>query len=77
MKRTEQIDAGMLEDVLACLLAPAGGTRRADRSQIRAYLDYLDQSPVDWEGSRIRSGQRTTAIFFALLLPGSTAIVSS
>jgi len=64
-----------LDAALALLLAPPSGNEPADSTSIAGFLDYLDSSPATWLGLRSGSPGTPTGLFFALLLPGRTAIV--
>jgi ribosomal protein S18 acetylase RimI-like enzyme len=75
MPEPEPLQLADLPVSVAILLATPGSGRAADARQVRGFCEYLAQGPVRWEGWRF--GQRNTpsALFFALLLPGRTAIV--
>jgi mycothiol synthase len=59
---------------LPVLLATPGSGRGA-AAAVRAFEDYLGDPRIGWEGLRQGDADRPSALFFAILLPGSTAIV--
>ena len=75
MGLVEQIGLADLRPALAVLLAPPGDAKGGGQRQIAGFCDYLAQCPVRWEGLRCGRPQAPTGLFFALLLPGRTAIV--
>lgn len=75
MDQFETIEPGELRPALAYLLAPPGGSLAAARSHVPAFCEYLAQGAVQWEGLRCGRRSAPTGLFFALLLPGRTAIV--
>ena len=71
----ERLDPADLRPALALLLAPPGGTKTGGRQQVSGFCEYLAQCPVRWEGLRCGPAKSPAGLFFALLLPGRTAIV--
>lgn len=61
--------------MLAYLLAPPGVTAAGARTYVPAFCDYLTHGVADWVGLRCGRQSAPTGLFFALLLPGRTAIV--
>jgi mycothiol synthase len=64
-----------LPEALGYVLAVPGTGRRADRRQVRSFLDYLTGCSMRWEGFWCRQGSSITGACVTLLLPGATAIV--
>lgn len=73
MTRIERIGPDELPEALELLLATR--TRRADAQQVRNYRAYLEQGPLNWEGLQVLHGGQVRGVFFAILLPGRSAIV--
>lgn len=73
MTTIERIGPDTLPEALELLLATR--TRRADTQQVRSYRAYLDQGPLNWEGLQVLRSGRVRGVFFAMLLPGRSAIV--
>ena len=73
MTKVESIRPNTLPEALELLLATP--SHLADTQQVRNYRDYLDQGPLNWEGLQISHGGRVRGVFFAMLLPGRSAIV--
>jgi mycothiol synthase len=71
----EPISPADLRAVLGVVLAAPGSGVRAAAHQVSGFHEYLGQSPVQWEGLRCGPRRAPVAVFFALLLPGRTAIV--
>ena len=74
MTAIEPLRPDKFPEAAAILLAAPGGGRRADHRQVRAFLEYVEQSPMRCEGLRSEANGCATGLFMALLLPGSTAI---
>lgn len=64
-----------LHAALSILLAAPGSRVPADRRHVTGFCEYLKQCAVQWVGLRCGPRAAPSAIFFALLLPGRTAIV--
>ena len=75
MTRFQPIQPDDLAESLAYLLATPGTGHRAPHDQVRHFLAYLEFSRLSWEGLRARGPTGPSALFLALLLPGSTAII--
>ena len=74
MGQIEPVEAAALEQVLARVLAPPGGTAPAGRAHVRSFLKYVSTCALEWTALRYRRGQRDTALLYVLFLPGKTAI---
>jgi ribosomal protein S18 acetylase RimI-like enzyme len=74
MERMETVEAADRDNVLARVLAQAGGSGRASRAQVRSFVDYMSISALEWTAWRLRRGRRETALAFVLFIPGKTAI---
>jgi mycothiol synthase len=75
MHAFEPIGPADLRSMLGIILAAPGANRRAPAHQVSGFCEYLKEGPAQWEGL-CRGGVRAPlAVFFALRLPGRTAIV--
>ncbi len=61
--------------MLGVILAAPGSGERASAGQVSGFCEYLAHGPGQWEGLRCGPRRAPLAVFFALLLPGRTAIV--
>ena len=75
MNAIEVLPRSELDGVLPHLLASSGNSAEVSRRQLDAFHDYLDEGPFEWEGSRCGPIEAPTGLFFAVLLPGRTAII--
>ncbi|MFH1745932.1 MAG: GNAT family N-acetyltransferase [Planctomycetota bacterium] len=75
MSRIESLPAEHLGDALTYLLATPGARQGAAARQVQVFLDYIQSSPLEWEGFRIGTSPRWSALALVLLLPGSTVII--
>jgi len=71
----ETLSPADLPATLAIVLATPGSDIRSGQRQVTGFCTYLTQSPVQWEGLRCGPCDAPSAVYFALLLPGRTAIV--
>ena len=75
MTKVQPLTPADLRQALAYLLPPPGNARHASQAAVSSFCDYLELAPVEWEGVCCGPPDRPTGLFFALLLPGRTAIV--
>ncbi len=75
MSRIDLLLPTDLSPALARLLAPAGHRELANGAQITGFSEYLADSAVRWQGLRCGPRETPTGLFFALLMPGNTALV--
>ncbi len=75
MYQLQPLGPADLPAVLPILLAVPGTGLRSGRHQVHAFCEYLTQCPIQWEGLCCGPSAAPSAVFFALLLPGRTAIV--
>ena len=71
----EPITPADLRAMLGIILAIPGANERAPAHHVSGFCEYLAHGPAQWEGLRCGSRQAPVAAFFALRLPGGTAIV--
>jgi GNAT superfamily N-acetyltransferase len=64
-----------LRSALVPLLTQQQGRARPSARQLDAFAEFLLAASVGWEGLRLGPPGTPTALFFALRLPGRTAIV--
>jgi ribosomal protein S18 acetylase RimI-like enzyme len=75
MAEIELVESDQLPRTLPVLLASPGTGRPASQAVVRGFQDYVRDPRIKWEGWRTGDIDRPRALFLALLLPGSTAIV--
>ncbi|MBU0639487.1 MAG: GNAT family N-acetyltransferase [Planctomycetes bacterium] len=75
MTDAEPIESVSLEEALSCVLAPGDEHLRASQAHVRALDAYIAQCTEGWEGFKQTHEGRTTGLFLAMLLPGSTAVI--
>lgn len=75
MRQLNALQPADLAPALARVLAAPGRGKPADKSRVADFCDYLDECPVHWEGLRCGPPDAPSGLFFALLLPGATAVV--
>lgn len=75
MGQIEQVASHERDEVLARVLAPAGGAARASPGHVRSFTRYVSRCALEWSAWRCRRERRETAFVFVLYLPGGTAIV--
>ncbi|MCK4343097.1 MAG: GNAT family N-acetyltransferase [Phycisphaerae bacterium] len=75
MSEFEPLRASDLDQVLPHLLATSGGDKPARGRPLKSFYDYLAAGTLEWQGLRSGSAAAPSGLFFAVLLPGATAIV--
>ena len=64
-----------LKDALALALSSSHNGRAADPQHVQSFTHYLESCAIPWKAARCERAGATTALAFALLPPGRTAIV--
>lgn len=73
--RPIEVEPDRLAEALGVALAPPGGDRRAERAHVRGFMDYLSVCAIPWRALRCERDGAVTAVSFALLPPGRTAML--